>query len=241
MVKRGFMLCLIEFDVLLCYVCLAVCIGSLVMCCFSHVMAKDEAYAFCQVCSILIASYIAITEVVNHLGDASDVETYARCAATHGLGNRIGQVVLQAWRDENIGSAVEFGHHLFADRAKPEGFNAVGQGYLLRVFAHDDELQVVSLKLLEGFDEEGDALALVGYLLTAEEEQSLVFGKSKGLAGLQHVDGMEEGSGNTIVDVLNAFFWQCLSCLFGNPVATTNKDGVPALVHRTLARIYIIR
>ena len=78
--------------------------------------------------------------MVYHLGDAAYVKAYTRCAAAHGFGDGVGQVVLKAGRKEDIGSIVEQRHRLFASRTEARRANAFGQGNLFRVLAHDDEM-----------------------------------------------------------------------------------------------------
>ncbi len=109
--------------------------------CHTEVVAEDVAYAGCKVGSIAIACHITVLQVVYHLGYAAYVEAYAGCAATHGFGDGVGQVVLQAGREEDIGSIVELWHHLFADRAKAGGSNTLGQGYLLCILAHNHQME----------------------------------------------------------------------------------------------------
>ena len=62
--------------------------------------------SLCKIDTVAIIGHITILFMADHLRDAAHVETYAGCAACHGLDDGVGQIVLQLWCDEEIDSIV---------------------------------------------------------------------------------------------------------------------------------------
>lgn len=238
--EERFHLCLIEFDVLLCDVCLIICGSGFEESVLSEVVTEDITYAGSQVVGLSIACHVAVLQVVYHFGYASDVETHTRCAATHGFGNGVGQVVLQAWRDENIDGIVELRHHLLAHGAEMCGFDAVGQGDLLGILAHDDEMQIGILEFLQCLGKIVHALSLVCYLLAAEENELLVGRKGERFPCLLHVGWAEEVGGDAVVDVVDLLSRHCFLCLKGYPFAAPYKGWMRAMVHLVFANVVAV-
>ena len=110
----------------------------------SQVVAKDETYARSQVGSISVVCHVTIPKMVYHLRYASNVETYARCAATHCLSNGVGQIVLQTWCEESIDGVVDLWHQMLANGAETSDANAVGQRDLFSILAYNDQMKVSS-------------------------------------------------------------------------------------------------
>ena len=152
-----------------------------------------------QVVYRTVFGHIAVVQVVNHLRDASDVESYAGNAASHGFHDGVGQVLLQRRSDIQVDGIVDVHQFLFvADVVHQiDGEREQGGifGSLLSEDHHAQCLAEVGIglgQLLAGLDQVVDALFLVADLHRSEEQQFLVERQLAFLTGLLLVARFEQ-------------------------------------------------
>ena len=116
----------------------------------------------------LIVGYIAIVQVVNHLGDTTDVESYTRYATSHGFHDGIGKIFFQRGRYKDVYGIIDINQFLFVadiiERIYWEGnllFQLFGVSPIDQFPPFLDEFRMFLSQDVARFDEVIDPFSLV--------------------------------------------------------------------------------
>ena len=192
-----------------------------------------------EVLGIAVAGDVAVGLVVDHLGDATDVEADAGGSAGEGFHDGVGEVVLQGRGDVEVNRVVEL-HHLL-------GFADVGDGmdggldkvlHFLGIFPHHHDAEalgdvgILQVDDADGFGQIREAFALVGDALTGEEEEVLVERQAELHPGQLLVERLEEVGVDGVGDAEDGMplSEEGCPCEVGNPLAASDEgDGCVAV------------
>ena len=67
-------------------------------------------YTVGKVLRRFVSGHISVVQVVNHFGDAADIESYARNAARHCFHNHVGKIFFQRRNDKQVYGIIYIDH-----------------------------------------------------------------------------------------------------------------------------------